>query len=229
MPEIMKIGQPALEILLRRSARARRLSLRISRLDGRISMTLPRFVPLAEARGFAEEREAWLRAQLAQIPPSRAVQIGQTIPLRGQEIVLAEGPSAAPALEGAQLFLPKGKPAGAVLRAFLREEARADLAAATAHYAGQIGRAPGRLTLRDTRSRWGSCNAQGDLMFSWRLVMAPPSVLAYVAAHEVAHLEEMNHSPAFWAIVARLMPGWRAERDWLRQHGGSLFALRFDD
>ncbi|MEY3959547.1 MAG: hypothetical protein RIR14_200, partial [Pseudomonadota bacterium] len=81
--------------------------------------------------------------------------------------------------------------------------------------------------LRDTRSRWGSCTAEGALMYSWRLIMAPPPVLRYVAAHEVAHLVEMNHSPQFWAVVDRLYPGWEAQRAWLRSHGSALHGLRF--
>ena len=83
------------------------------------------------------------------------------------------------------------------------------------------------IALRDTRSRWGSCTAQGRLMFSWRLAMAPDGVLDYVAAHEVAHLAHMNHAPAFWAEVGRLMPDWTARRDWLRRNGAALQAWQF--
>jgi hypothetical protein len=86
-----------------------------------------------------------------------------------------------------------------------------------------------RITLRDTRSRWGSCTADGALMYSWRLILAPPSVLDYVAAHEAAHLVEMNHSARFWALVERLCPDWQAERAWLRREGAALQAWRFRD
>jgi predicted metal-dependent hydrolase len=78
---------------------------------------------------------------------------------------------------------------------------------------------PGRLTLRDPRSRWGSCSAKGDLMFSFRLIMTPPEVLDYVAAHEVAHLVEMNHGPAFWSLCHRLCPATDTHRRWLKDHG----------
>ena len=122
-----------------------------------------------------------------------------------------------------------GDPAHDGLRAgaFLKHLARDRLTAASDRYATQIGCRYTRVTLRDTRSRWGSCTADGGLMYSWRLIMAPPEVLDYVAAHEVAHLAEMNHSPAFWAVVARLMPGYAARRRWLKQHGQSLHAHRF--
>ena len=98
---------------------------------------------------------------------------------------------------------------------------------ASDHYAAKIGRRVTRVTLRDTRSRWGSCTAEGALMYSWRLVMAPPEVLRYVAAHEVAHLVEMNHSHRFWAVVEGLYPDWQAQRAWLHRHGGALHSLRF--
>ncbi|WP_155326406.1 M48 family metallopeptidase, partial [Alkalilacustris brevis] len=110
----------------------------------------------------------------------------------------------------------------------LRDAAEARLVPLCEGFAHRLGRQYGRISLRDVRSRWGSCSSAGNLMFSWRLVMAPPEVLAYVAAHEVAHLAEMNHSPAFWAQVTRLMPGWRDQRAWLRENGGELQSYRFE-
>jgi predicted metal-dependent hydrolase len=136
----------------------------------------------------------------------------------------------APRAEGAALLVPP-EPERAALRiaTFLKSAARLRLAAAADRHAGRLGRNLGRLTLRDTRSRWGSCTASGDLMFSWRLVMAPPAVLDYVVAHEVAHFEEMNHSPAFWSVVARLCPDHRSHRKWLRREGATLHRYRFGD
>ncbi|WP_316016065.1 SprT family zinc-dependent metalloprotease, partial [Roseobacter sp. HKCCA0434] len=112
--------------------------------------------------------------------------------------------------------------------AWLRQLARDRLSEATARHAAALDSVPGRLTLRDTRSRWGSCTSEGNLMFSWRLILAPPPVLDYVAAHEVAHLLEMNHSLRFWAHVERLFPGWQAQRDWLRAEGAALHRFRFE-
>ena len=132
-------------------------------------------------------------------------------------------------IEGGALIVPRRAAPGQLVCAFLRLRARDRLAERVDHFAGLIGRRPGKLTLRDTRSRWGSCSAAGNLMFSWRLIMAPPEVLDYVAAHEVAHLLEMNHSPAFWAGVTRLMPGYAAPRRWLRDEGASLHRYRFED
>jgi predicted metal-dependent hydrolase len=150
--------------------------------------------------------------------------------LEGRAMTLVQGAGRSIRVEGETLLVP-GDPALAAVRveAWLKVLARDRLMQASDHYAGLLGRRFTRLTLRDTRSRWGSCSHDGGLMYSWRLIMAPPSVLTYVAAHEVAHLAEMNHSPAFWRVVERLYPGWQAERDWLRGEGQALHRYRFGD
>jgi hypothetical protein len=141
---------------------------------------------------------------------------------------LDAGPGRLIRIEGDSLLIP-GNPAQAGVRAgaFLKHLARDRLTEASDRYARMIGRSYSRITLRDTRSRWGSCTADGALMYSWRLAMAPPAVLDYVAAHEVAHLAQMNHSPAFWAVVARLVPGHAAQRRWLKLQGQTLHGPRF--
>ena len=108
---------------------------------------------------------------------------------------------------------------------FLIREARRDLEAAVGRHAARLGVKVRRITLRDTSSRWGSCSASGALNFSWRLVLAPPFVLDYLAAHEVAHLIHMNHSDAFWAVVTRLSTDVDPAEAWLKTHGSGL--LRF--
>ncbi len=105
---------------------------------------------------------------------------------------------------------------------FLKREARRDLIAAVARHAAALGVATGRLTLKDTTTRWGSCSVSGDLSFSWRLILAPPYVLDYLAAHEVAHRREMNHGPRYWAHVARLVPDYDRAEDWLKAYGATL-------
>ena len=117
--------------------------------------------------------------------------------------------------------------AGKRLAGHLKALARARLAEASDHYAAKLGRPYSAITLRDTRSRWGSCTAEGRLMYSWRLILAPPEVLDYVVAHEVAHLAQMNHSPAFWAEVERLYGSYAAPRGWLRRQGSDLHRYRF--
>jgi len=127
------------------------------------------------------------------------------------------------------LYVPKApERQGPSVVALLKTQARVALRHAIARYAQAIEKTPGKLTLRDTRSRWGSCNTQGDLMFSWRLAMAPPDVLNYVAAHEVAHLAHMDHSPRFWDCVAQIYPEYQTQKAWLRAHGPSLLAWSFE-
>lgn len=221
-------GPPPLEITLRRSARARRFSLRVSRLDGRVTLSLPPGARESEAMAFARQQEPWIRRALADLPQTAPVGLGAIIPVEGRLLRLDAGPGRLIRIEGDSLLIP-GNPAQAGVRAaaFLRHLARDRLTEASDRHAQMIGRRYSRITLRDTRSRWGSCTADGALMYSWRLVMAPPAVLDYVAAHEVAHLAQMNHSPAFWAVVARLVPGHAAQRRWLKLHGQALHAPRF--
>ncbi len=221
-------GSPPLDITLRRSARARRFSLRVSALDGRVTLSVPQRAREADAMAFARSHEAWLRAALARQAVPSAIGFGTTLPIEGHEVVLAPGSGRAARREGDSLFLP-GAAAQAPVRAaaYLRALARDRLAEASDHYAGLLGRKVDRITLRDTRSRWGSCSQAGALMYSWRLIMAPPSVLRYVAAHECAHMVEMNHAPAFWAVVDRLYPNWQAERAWLHSNGPRLHSYRF--
>jgi predicted metal-dependent hydrolase len=106
---------------------------------------------------------------------------------------------------------------------FLKREARRDLVAASRRYAAILGVSIRSVSLRDTASRWGSCSQSGSLSFSWRLVLAPPFVLDYLAAHEVVHRIELNHSKRFWQAVERIFTEWRRAEAWLRAHGASLY------
>ncbi|SLN69202.1 hypothetical protein ROJ8625_03606 [Roseivivax jejudonensis] len=229
MGRIALPGNPPISVDLRRSAAARRISLRLSGIDGRVTLTLPRRVPEAEGIAFLREKEGWLRRHLSDRAPEVPVGPGAILPLEGAPHEIVSGAGRGVRIEDGRLAVP-GDPAtsGARLRAWLRERARTRLAAASDRHAAALGRRYDRITLRDTRSRWGSCSSAGALMYSWRLILAPPEVLDYVAAHEVAHLAEMNHSPDFWAVVDRLCPGWRAQRDWLRREGGGLHRYRFE-
>ncbi len=219
-------GPPPVPLVLRRSGRARRISLRVSRLDGRVTLTLPAGVPESEAVDFARARESWIRSHLANRPDAIQVEPGAVIPIEGipHRIVAATGRRVQRAPE--QIGVPADRP-GARLQAFLKQLARDRLVAASDRYAAALDRPYARITLRDTRSRWGSCSSRGALSYSWRLVLAPPPVLAYVAAHEVAHLAEMNHSPAFWATVAQLYGSYEVPRRWLRDNGHDLHRYRF--
>ena len=225
-------GSPPIDVTLRRSARTRRFSLRVSRLDGRVTLSMPLRARESEAMSFLKAQEDWLRQTLVEMSSSvpQSVTLGARLPVEGQHFTLAQGSGRSIRVEGDQILVP-GDPAqaGARVGAWLKVLARDRLAAASTHYAGLVNRPYSRLTLRDTRSRWGSCSHDKALMYNWRLIMAPPSVLTYVAAHEVAHLVEMNHSADFWAVVARIYPDYAAERGWLHREGQALHRHRFGD
>ena len=221
-------GSPPLEITLRRSAVARRFSLRVSRLDGRVTLSLPLRARESEAMEFARAQEIWLRKTLSQLPVTAPVGLGSVIPVEGRLLRLEPGSGRAIRVEGDTLKVPgAAAQAGVRAQAWLKVLARERLTRTSDHYAGLLGQKFSRITLRDTRSRWGSCSHDRALMYSWRLVMAPPPVLAYVAAHEVAHLVEMNHSDAFWSVVGRISPGWSQHRRWLHANGQDLHGYRF--
>ena len=219
-------GDPPLAVRLRRSARAQRVALSVSRLDGTVTLTLPARASLRSALRFLEERRDWLESAVSGLEGPVMVDAGTDLPVEGTLLTLTPAPLRSARIEGTALLVPAARPVAGAL-AFLRLKARDRLAERVGVHAQALGYGVGKLTLRDTRSRWGSCTASGDLMFCWRLIMAPPRVLDYVAAHEVAHRAQMNHSPAFWAEVARLFPAHADSRRWLKQHGPALHRYRF--
>lgn len=211
---------------LRRSARARRISLRVSALDGRVTLTVPRHVKTKVALEFAEEKSDWIAKALEKQNPIVLVEIGAEIPVIGDMHRVVLGAGRAARIKDGIIEAPEGR-VGPAVQAQVKSLARERLVEASDRYAAALGRTYGRITLRDTRSRWGSCSHEGNLMYSWRLVLAPPEVLDYVAAHEVAHLAHMDHSNAFWAAVADLCPDYQVPRGWLRTEGASLHSYRF--
>lgn len=241
MGQLVLSGNPPVTILLRRSQQARRLSLRVSRLDGRVTLTLPKFTPEREAQNFARQKEDWIRDTLIDQPALCRPRFGGHILLAGTEVPIVPivpngangstppGRRRAAFFEAGQLWVPG--PADRVpvrVAAFLKLTASQQLRAASDHHAARLGVSYARLTLRDTRSRWGSCSSAGNLMYSWRLIMAPPAVLDYVAAHEAAHLREMNHSHRFWSLVQDLCPDYKTHQNWLRDNGSLLHRYCFD-
>lgn len=227
MAEAIRIGNPAIEVRLRRHARARRMVLRVSHLTPTPVLTLPPGIPLSRARAFLSDQEAWIRGHLAKQSKPTVVEDGAVLPFRGGELTIRVAPVARFAHRGTELLVPARGPVGPLVAGWMRETARAELVAASQRHAARLGVRIGRITMRDPRSRWGSCSHAADLMYSWRLVMAPPIVFDYVVAHEVAHISELNHSPAFWNVVAGLMPGYAGPRDWLRENGSSLHRIDF--
>lgn len=228
MAEAFIIGD-GMQVTCRRSARARRMTLRVPRDGGTVVLTLPLHVALSAGAAFAESRLPWLLQAVDRRPLPSIARHGAMMPVAGAPLMLTAADVRVAAVSEGALLLPTGRPAGAVAQAFLKHRAMQALRAACDRHAATLGHGYRALVLRDTRSRWGSCTSDGRLMFSWRLAMAPPAVLDYVAAHEVAHLRHMDHSPRFWATVTELMPDHAPHRAWLRRHGADLMAWRFHD
>jgi predicted metal-dependent hydrolase len=221
-------GIPPVEVHLRRSPRATRLSLRVGRTDGRVTLTLPRRATLREAHAFANAQAAWIRQHVSAAPSVQHPVIGGTLPILGEVLPIVAGQTrVARLLPDAVLVPDDTAKVGPRIKTLLRTLAQTHLTEACERYATALGRNHGKITFRDTRSRWGSCTSRGDLMFSWRLVMAPWEVLDYVAAHEVAHLAHMDHSARFWAQVEDLLPRYQPHRAWLKAHGAGLHAWDF--
>lgn len=227
MPAVELSGQ-IVSFAVRRSTRARRARLVVHPWDG-VEVVLPSRSAAGEAERIVRRHGAWLLARLAERPaPPAPLADGSEIPWRGGTVVLRvrAGRGRAGVRDG-ELAVSVADPSDpvAVARAVERvgkAEARRLFEADVAAAAAALGVHPTGIAIRDTRTRWGSCSSRGTLSFSWRIVLAPPAVLRYVAVHEVCHLVEPNHQPQFWALVERLLPGWREQRTWLRRHGPSL-------
>lgn len=221
------------EVRLRVNARARRMTLRLPIGTAGPVLTVPPRVKEAVALDFLQTHRDWLEARLARRPAITPFADGATFPLRGTPHTIVHdghlrgGVRTGADEAGAALLIVSGEPAALPRRvaAYLRREAEAELKAAVTRHTAALGIGARAVRIRDTTSRWGSCTSDRVLSFSWRVVMAPPFVLNYLVAHEVAHLKEMNHSPAFWRIVAWLDPQARQGRLWLKQHGASLHAI----
>lgn len=218
------VGSPPISVKLRRTARARRMTLRLSRLDGQATLTVPQRISDRTISEFLSDKETWLRQQLEQTPDRIVPMVGVNVLYKGAPHTLTKGQKIQ-VLDG-QISVPEIATTTR-LRAFFKLQARDTIVPLVDTYTTKLNRHCNRLTLRDTRSRWGSCSQDGNLMFSWRLIMAPPAVLEYVVVHEVSHLVELNHSAAYWDVVESLMPNYRAHKNWLRENGTKLHALDF--
>lgn len=223
-PETLTAAGVPVEV--RRSARARRLSLRVSRLDGRARVTAPLRCGADAILSFLDAHGEWLAAAVERTPEPIPLTAGAAVPYRGRLMRLEPTPGR----RGVQVDWDGGRlqvggaaeAVGSKVAVWLRERARERLHDRTQVHCAALGVRFASITIRDTRSRWGSCSSTGALSYSWRLILAPDDVLDYVAAHEVAHLREMNHSGRFWALVETLRPDWRTQRRWLRDHGAEL-------
>ncbi|MEK7266860.1 MAG: SprT family zinc-dependent metalloprotease [Pseudomonadota bacterium] len=221
------LGDRTAPLTARINRRARRLIVTVDAAAGRVFVTAPSKRALPEALDFARTRARWISAQLEEGRRAKPFAGGTRFPFRGAPVTIVNegGPRSAVRLtEGA--LLAGGDPLHVNRRVtdWLKAEARKALTERADYYCERLGHKRGPITIRDTRSRWGSCARDGALSFSWRLIFAPPEILDYVAAHECAHLVHLNHSPAYWRIVKSLGVDARAARDWFEEHGQGLYA-----
>lgn len=222
----LRLGGRTVGLRVRRNRRARRILLRADGISDHVTLVLPRGAGLDEGLRFAESRQDWLLARLDALPPRVPFADGAVFPLmdRPVRIQAVAGLRGGARLDGAALHVA-GDPDFLARRVtdWLRARAREEVATRAVAMAGRIGRRPRGVTVRDTRSRWGSCSVDGRLSFCWRLVMAPEAVLDHVVAHEVAHLVAMNHGPEFHRCYREVAGGdGEAAEAWLRQDGPGL-------
>jgi predicted metal-dependent hydrolase len=228
-PRIEELDCP---VEVRRHPGARRLTLRVSRTRRAVIVTLPVQCDLGEAGSFLDRNIEWVRERLNSIPQPVSFEHGAHMPVRGEfhTLVFTGKRAAGGGVVGSARTskLPELRVSGRTehaprrLRDWFAEEARRDLDARVLVHARTLGVKAKRIAIRDQATRWGSCSTTGVLSFSWRLILAPPRILDYVAAHEVAHLAEMNHGPRFWAHVERLVPSMKEYKLWLQRYGLDL-------
>lgn len=216
--------------VLRRSRRARRISLRVKHHDGAVVLVLPQSVSLETGKRFLMQQESWIAAQQRQRPLVSEWAAGVEVPFRGRMHRIATAPAERGrgtvwVEDGCLLVSGRPEYLARRLRDWMIARARDEFTPLALGMAAACGVRVRRVSVRDSRTRWGSCSASGTLSFSWRVIMAPPEILRYLVAHEVAHLKHMDHSERFWRLVAELAGGdanLAAARRWLRENGAAL-------
>ena len=215
-------------VKVRRNAQARRMILRVCPNSGEIRLTLPKRASTRAANRFLDDHLDWINIEREKAGPCHPIGSGDAVPFQGidRELIFTGVPPRTVRAHDDRIEI--GGPAEHANKRLLnwfKKQARGQLIGCADQHARRLGVAFGRVSIGDMRSRWGSCSSKKTLRFNWRLVLAPPEILSYVAAHEVAHLVEMNHSPAFWAQVEACDPGYKAHRAWLKQEGQRLFSV----
>jgi predicted metal-dependent hydrolase len=227
IPEVEVDGR-VLPVVLRRTASAKRMTMRLAPDGSEVRITLPRWGRSTEALEFAARRKGWLAAQLAGVPEPVALGDGALVPYLGEQLVLRHDPCAPRKVVLELDAIRVGGPAeslAARIARWLEGEARALMAQDLAHYCALAGQPVPPLMLSRARRRWGSCARDGTIRMNWRLVMAPEPVRRSVVAHEVVHLVHFDHSPAFHALLDELFEGdLAAANRWLKREGRGLYA-----
>ncbi len=214
---------PDIAYTVRRSARARRVRVNVHAHTG-VEVVLPTNAPERAAAAAIVELRPWIERRLSDVQGvlAQIAQRGATVPYLGSTLHLQAEPGRQRVhRQGERLLVPDGDPRPALER-YYRRMARHEVAERLDRATALAGTPYRDLVIRAQRTRWASCSATGRMSFNWRLLLAPERVLDYVVWHEVAHLQVLDHSPRFWALLERYWPGYRQDRDWLRRHGGTL-------
>lgn len=216
-------------MIARVNRRAKRLILKVDPVAGEILVTAPSKRAIPEAIRFAQDRIDWIAEQLSDHLRGKPFIAGMRVPYAGVEHIIINDPASRRSIRIDDEFFPTIRVGGQSehlnrrISDWLKREARRRITERVDEYCQALGKTRGRINIRDARTRWGSCSSDGALSFSWRLILAPPEILDYVAAHECAHLIHMNHSRAFWKVVRGLGVDARAAADWLTDEGPKLF------
>ena len=209
---------------MRRSDRARRVRITVDR-GGAVEVVLPRRAPEHAAEDAVRELRPWIDKRLAEVGRQQAAVLarGDTLPYLGQRLTVHAQPGRTRVTRRADVLLvPLGPGRLAAIERWYRQRARAEIQPRIDRACALAGLDYSRLSIRDQRTRWGSCSRAGALSFNWRLLLAPEAVLDYVIWHEVCHLAVMDHSPRFWNLVAHYCPDHRTHAAWLRRNSGTL-------
>ena len=221
----VELNEGSVDLTILRNPRARRMTLRVDPKPGAATLVAPPFLDTRTAMRFVRENADWLTEKLSQQSIPVPFANGSDIPFRGKlhRIEALRTVRGLVVRRNQTLYVPGGRDhLPRRLTDWLKEEARVALTAAATEHAVALGGNLERITVRDQKSRWGSCSPDGNISFSWRLILAPPVILDYVAAHEAAHLIQMNHSRAFWKLVAKRIKDPEAATEWLRVNGPDL-------
>jgi predicted metal-dependent hydrolase len=208
---------------VRRSTRARRVRVNVHAHAG-VEVVLPARAPERAAAAAVSELRPWIERRLdeAREALARVAARAGYVPYLGVELELVAQPGRTRVhRKGQRLLVPEGD-AHPALERFYRRAAREEIAPRLDRATALAGSAYRDLSIRAQRTRWASCSAEGRMNFNWRLLLAPERILDYVVWHEVCHLEILDHSPRFWALLERRWPGYREDRDWLSRHGATL-------
>jgi predicted metal-dependent hydrolase len=234
LPETLQVGTRTVALNVVRSARANRLTLRIGRNGDAAKITAPNHVREIEIMEFISRHIGWLGEKLEAYPTRPNLRAGVKVPIKGLAHKIVHYPGRGTntihvAESGPELHI-HGQEAAIARRVsdHLKKEAKATIEPMALKLAAETCRKVKSIRFKDTTSRWGSCSSDGNLSFSWRIMMAPPKVIAYLVAHEVAHLTEMNHGPKFWALCGKLCPDSDACRAWLKRNGSKLQSIGFE-